>query len=516
MLKTITSLMSAGTLLAGSFVLLTGAKSCGGADSSSDSEAPSEPMCKVASDCEGLPHVKCVGAWSCDEGQCSYECGADPDPGPVVPNPNACTDDSMCGKGQLCSYEYGCQSSACSPDGSICTTDCLGLCVDAPSFAECNGNADCPAGQWCDFTECVGNQCEGICRGDEPPPPPPGGCTSDAECKDGQYCAIEVCPMCDCPPDNFAACTCPACTGSCQELPPPPTGCQSDYDCGQGFTCQTVCAPCMAPAEGDADPSFAPIECPCTSQCVPVQVGQWCNDDAQCGGGMHCEIQQCYPCDPVPGYPDSCPDQPYCEGTCQYDVVNPGCNTDSDCPEGSSCQCTSDPSCPMCDVCFFQCVENPPPPPPSQCETDADCPQGTSCQCTADPSCPMCAVCFFQCIGKEPPPPAGCSSDADCQKGEICEYPASAGDAFAPPCWDGWCPPGPGTCVPAPVQNECKVSGCSGEICAAEEMASICIWAPYYECFKYSSCGNFNADGGCGWEPNDAFLACMEKLGGAP
>lgn len=33
-----------------------------------------EGSCSQPSDCEGLPHIMCVGSWSCERNQCSYTC----------------------------------------------------------------------------------------------------------------------------------------------------------------------------------------------------------------------------------------------------------------------------------------------------------------------------------------------------------------------------------------------------------------------------------------------------------
>jgi hypothetical protein len=39
---------------------------------------PDEPtddgLCLAAADCEGLPHIMCLGSWSCTQGQCNYSC----------------------------------------------------------------------------------------------------------------------------------------------------------------------------------------------------------------------------------------------------------------------------------------------------------------------------------------------------------------------------------------------------------------------------------------------------------
>lgn len=59
------------------------------------------------------------------------------------------------------------------------------------------------------------------------------------------------------------------------------------------------------------------------------------------------------------------------------------------------------------------------------------------------------------------------------------------------------------------LDSECKVSGCNGEICGKEEMMSICIYKPEFECYKLSSCKCI--DGRCGWEQTEDFLKCSSK-----
>lgn len=36
--------------------------------------APADGGCKTAQDCEGLIHIMCVGQWSCNAGECEYNC----------------------------------------------------------------------------------------------------------------------------------------------------------------------------------------------------------------------------------------------------------------------------------------------------------------------------------------------------------------------------------------------------------------------------------------------------------
>ncbi len=60
------------------------------------------------------------------------------------------------------------------------------------------------------------------------------------------------------------------------------------------------------------------------------------------------------------------------------------------------------------------------------------------------------------------------------------------------------------------TDDDCVVSGCSGELCASEDMASDCEWLPEYACYAdpITSCGC--NDGRCGWDETDELAACLE------
>lgn len=59
--------------------------------------------------------------------------------------------------------------------------------------------------------------------------------------------------------------------------------------------------------------------------------------------------------------------------------------------------------------------------------------------------------------------------------------------------------------------SSCFATGCSGEICADHEVASDCVYLKEYECLKFSTCGEFGENGGCGWEQTQAYLDCLAK-----
>jgi hypothetical protein len=68
---------------------------------------------------------------------------------------------------------------------------------------------------------------------------------------------------------------------------------------------------------------------------------------------------------------------------------------------------------------------------------------------------------------------------------------------------------------PEPEPEPCQVGGCNGELCAGPDdpLFSICIALPEAPCYALSSCGNFGAEGSCGWEPTQEFVDCMSSFG---
>jgi eight-cysteine-cluster-containing protein len=60
--------------------------------------------------------------------------------------------------------------------------------------------------------------------------------------------------------------------------------------------------------------------------------------------------------------------------------------------------------------------------------------------------------------------------------------------------------------------DDCFRTGCSGEICAAESAASLCIWRPEHECYEDRFCGC--QQGSCGFKDHPQLLTCIEDATG--
>mmetsp|Transcript_32848 Transcript_32848/g.50232 ORF Transcript_32848/g.50232 Transcript_32848/m.50232 type:complete len:384 (-) Transcript_32848:526-1677(-) len=110
-----------------------------------------------------------------------------------------------------------------------------------------------------------------------------------------------------------------------------------------------------------------------------------------------------------------------------------------------------------------------------------DCPSGS--ECVVHPTDDY-AVC---CETNDP-----CASIV-CSDGETCDPQANNGA---------------GGCVPDDEPTTCMATGCSGEICASEPVASACIFLCEYACTDLTQCISLDS-GVCGWQPNDDYEQCL-------
>ena len=56
--------------------------------------------------------------------------------------------------------------------------------------------------------------------------------------------------------------------------------------------------------------------------------------------------------------------------------------------------------------------------------------------------------------------------------------------------------------------SECKRTGCSGQICADQDMISTCEYRPEYACYQSATCER-QPDGKCGWTPTAELTSCL-------
>ena len=461
-MKYVSRMLSSSLIAGACMIFLVGMK---GQGCDGDPGAPAPSMCEISADCSGLPSPDCIGDWSCESGQCNFDCDVKP--------PFGCGLDSECGETQIC---VAGECPECPPN-ALCAP-CMGTCQDViqPPPLECAADSDCQSNHYCDFVMCEDDgQCFGVCKekwGTKT------GCDSDADCSDGHYCSQPMCLLW-CEEGDDSCCGGPA-SGTCEPTQPP-SGCEGDWDCGPGMQCAMECMSPGCDCAGDEDCDCPTVEW-CTGMCIP-DAKPGCNTDDDCGPGATCHHE----CADLPCFcgddADECDCQTLCEGTCHKIPEPPMCDSDADCGLNASCEF-------MCPDIACSCAEG---------SDDCDC---------AEPVCqPVCI----------PKPQPSCEADSSCGPGQTCQtmctdLPCACDeDEEDCDCLNFWCESlcvDDGTEPPAPA--ECVVSGCSGEICADQPIDSICIFDPWMKCMTLTTCGP-QAGGGCGWEDNGEFLSCLEE-----
>ena len=64
----------------------------------------------------------------------------------------------------------------------------------------------------------------------------------------------------------------------------------------------------------------------------------------------------------------------------------------------------------------------------------------------------------------------------------------------------------------AGTKGGCIITGCSGQVCAEQEVMTTCEFRPEYACFKSARCERLG-DGQCGWTATAELKVCLEKNG---
>ena len=62
-------------------------------------------------------------------------------------------------------------------------------------------------------------------------------------------------------------------------------------------------------------------------------------------------------------------------------------------------------------------------------------------------------------------------------------------------------------------QDECRIDGCSQEICLGKDdqpIVSECLWKEEYGCYKTAKC-EVQGGGKCGWSQTDELKSCLSK-----
>ena len=158
----------------------------------------------------------------------------------------ACSSDTDCSDGEVCSAETGKCEVSCTTAGEECDEEaseiCSDVCPKSPSFCfvACHADGDCAEGEHCDMTFCGANG--GLCV-------PNKGCTTDTECTNGQVCdatTSSCVDKCTADADCAAGTACNATTGHCIAFG---AACTADTDCGTGNVCTNgACEPAPSDA----------------------------------------------------------------------------------------------------------------------------------------------------------------------------------------------------------------------------------------------------------------------------
>lgn len=133
------------------------------------------------------------------------------------------------------------------------------------------------------------------------------------------------------------------------------------------------------------------------------------------------------------------------------------------------------------------------------------CPTGYRCIEPPNP-CPNGGTCAFRpyCVKSTSVTPTP-SIPPNCHTEHVC---TSNG-----PCFERLvCP----TNTPSPSNSVtgCRVTGCSGQICSDQEVASTCEYRTEYACYRTATCTRLNT-GRCGWVQNAALTECIARARGS-
>lgn len=219
----------------------------------------------------------------CDATNC-YDCDAYGCAPVATPTYPACTGNSSCAPGTLCTSN-GC-TATCSTDaqcrkGETCQA---GLCSPPGktpgTTKECSTKADCGADKTCTGGVCL------ACGGSNGPCP----CTTKDDCSAGQLCIAGACTAqtntckysSECSDSKLCA------DGQCL------AACGPSGTCDAGFVCEKdVCKP--VPTTGGTPACTSDTQCtsPDAPNCVSGSCAKACTGDATCGDGKYCNQGAC-------------------------------------------------------------------------------------------------------------------------------------------------------------------------------------------------------------------------------
>ena len=421
-------------------------------------------------------------------------CSADTDCGSGHCTDGVCCDTSCAGQCEACDVAGSAGTcspvsgsprggrSACASDGSACGGSCNGVVTNGCTYpgnptscrgatcaagvatlaASCDGAGSCPAAQTVDCAPltCGATACL-------------GGCSVDADCASGSWCAAGVCTPrkgsgaacggADQCASGFCAdgvCCDQACGGQCE-------ACDASGSVG---TCTPVAgAPHGGRAACETDGTFCGGACDgthaggcsypttsCRSASCSAGVATL---GASCDGAGHCPVEQTETCAPY---------------TCGATACLGNCTVDADCGSGSWCSAgVCSPRKTGGEACGGA----------SQCATGS-CVDGVCCDTACNGQCEACDVpgsagTCTPVAGAPHGARAACATDGsvcggacDGTNAASCAYPAAETDCRAGACADGVATQaaacdGAGTC-PAAQQVGCAPYACGATSCRGD------------------------------------------------
>jgi hypothetical protein len=252
------------------------------------------------------------------------------------------------------------------------------------------------------------------------------------------------------------------------------------YECYQQATCDR-----QQNGQCGFTPTHELVEC-------LEQPGQ-CYDDGDCPPGHYCERYGVWPVDGAE--PDILPPEPpgMCVDLCALIDCAPGyvCEAGACIPQHGDCPVETHIRN-FRGECVPKCYG------PEQCGDEQQC--NAPEVCLQDPACPECDVCVGWCV-----PPSGDCRTNGCEAGWTCDYCQTPDGQAEWICLS----PEAGACLPP---DECRPTGCNGEICANQDVASPCVALPEFACYQEVGVCEFQAWGQCGWTRTPELDECLSKF----
>ncbi len=318
-------------------------------------------------------------------------------------------------------------------------------------------------------------------------------------------------------PEGWAICSDPSCSV------PPEVPCQklSSKTCALNPECRLKTLWCTGEGTASSDGTSTNGSQTCETTCIPKLplLCEELTDEKSCAARTDCLWGQ-FMCPAIACDPNSPTPCPVCPSSCQTktpetcDVLGEkDCKARQDCAwglnacpacMGPGCECKptcspaglqpcADSDCPLLGMPNYLCSDGQTVAGPGQCVRQAN------------------GTCQREMITCPAPPPTTCGPN-DCGPAlGMPNYVCPDGKTIAGP--TGKCLLQNGKCgwevvsCPPSTTPVCKVTGCSGTVCAAVDKPTTCEWADYYQCYTKAICEAKN--GVCGWTETPDFLACM-------